>query len=158
MELTKHKTIILLVLFVSLILYLVLGYSSFCAMFLISPISLCVDLCYITLPITLLAMLGLSIYSHIKKDFVKFNKIYEILAFMIAIGYMDACFEISIMSVYGSYYFDKLKIFMYILFLIFLIVNIIFIARKKDTRMFTYGFLPIFLLLVLYRYVELVGY
>lgn len=158
MTLTEKQKIILLVFLIFLLVsYLFLGFNSFWAVFVLTPILLSVDFCYITLPITILAMIGLSIYSHTKKDFVKFNKTYELLAFMIAIGFVDIYFEKSLVNIYGSYSFDSSKAFIYGLILAFLILNIIFITRKKDTRLFTYGFLPVFLLCLLYEYMELVG-
>lgn len=158
MKLTKKQIVILsIVLLFLLIAFSILGFNSFWAVFVLLPMIFCVDVCYLTLPVTVSAMVGLSIYSHVKKDFVKFNKVYEFLAFMITIGFIDIYFEKSLINIYGSYSFDPTKAFIYTLFLIFFILNIVFVTRKNDTRMFTYGFLPVFLLCLLYRYLELVG-
>lgn len=158
MVLTKKQLIILFAILIFLLVsLLVLGFNAFWALFIMFPISVCVDICYIALPITILAMIILSIYSHIKKDFVKFNHLYQFLAFMLVIGFMDICLESAIKTRFSFYEFDySLGIIYLIAFLVF-VLNIIFITRKKDTRLFSYLILPIFLLYLLYKYIELVG-
>lgn len=158
LNLSKKRIIIYSVVLILLaILFYVLGFNSFWGLFVVFPISLFVDVCYITLPFTLLTILSLSVYSHIKKDFEKFNTLYEILAFMITIGFIDICVENAITTSYGVYEFDFSKGFVYAGFLIIAISNIIFMARKKDTRLFVYSFLPLFLLYSVYSFINMVG-
>lgn len=152
----NKKYLIIATVILSLITAIIcgIGFNSFWALFVIMPISLGADVCYFTLPLTVIGMIFLSVYSHVVKDFQKFSKIYEILAFMIVCGILNIVFENTISSPDGIIIS---KIFLSLILLITLLLNITFFERKQDTRLYIYVFLPYIILLIAYGFVNTIG-
>ena len=81
---------------ISSILFLLLITAVVCfsfetvwAIVVILPILVLADLCFFTLPVTIPLLGGLTTYSLIKKDYTKFNELYEILLIMIYTGFIN---------------------------------------------------------------------
>lgn len=156
-KLLKKQCYLLLCLIVLLISLLIfLGFNAFWALFVLCPIFLCVDICFILLPLSLTAFILLSIISFWKKNFEAYNYLFANLAFMVTIGFFDACLETFMLdNVDELFNFPILVV--YFLVLLTILGNIMYIYRKKDTRLYTFAILPIFILFIAYKLVEILS-
>ena len=102
----------------------------------ILPILIASDICFATLPITIPILFGMTGYTLIKRDYEKFNSAYEIILIMITVGIINC--EIDWILNLKHYVMNTncLRLYWYTLLLILFIYGIMYVSRKKDTRLY----------------------
>lgn len=100
------------------------------------PVFFLFELCFYIMPISLVVLAVLSIWQFIIKDYKKFNSIFEYLIICSALGIVNAKTE-SIMAA-TTYLLpeDLTKIYVYIFALIVTGIGSVYIASKKDSRLY----------------------
>lgn len=146
------KQIIAALLFIGLVCFL--GFNLSWGLFVIFPILLAADICYIFFPLSIIAMIVLSVVSWVKHDYEIYGGIYKLIAVMVAVGFIDMFYE---KTVTVGYYADKFVLIWNILLMLYLISSIMFISRKNDTRLYTFIFLPVVLLCLFRDFVNVAG-
>lgn len=120
-----------------------------------SPVILLWDLPLIFLPLAELVILILSVYSVAKKDYERFSNVYKysllIVIYAIITLLIDNLFKNSTLFFLEEY----IKLYLYILILIFTVIFIFLVEKKKDIRY--YIVINIFVVIYLiYKFVNIV--
>lgn len=150
----NKKQLNIIITAILIVLLCVLGFNIFWGLFVMLPILIFADICYILFPLSLLTMIVLSIISSVKHDYTMFKDYYKLLAVMVSVGFIDMFFE---KSVSDNYFSSNLFLVWNILLMIYLLFSVIFISRKNDTRLYTFVFLPIVLLCLFRDFINVVG-
>lgn len=118
------------------------------------PVIFIADLCFLSLPVTVPAVLGLSIYSIVKKDYEKYNYAFEILLIIISCG----IFNFAIDSLLSNYFYVQVTPCYRVYWLVFLlctfILGIIHLRKFKDNRVYLWTFVPFLVFYMLYEVIK----
>lgn len=137
-----------------LLFFKVVTFTVLWSIIVVLPILFMADICFATLPITIPLFLGMACYTLIKKEYEKLNSWYETILLMITTGIINS--EIDGILNYKKYLDESngLRLYWFLFLMIAFYYGIIYISRKKDTRLYllTYGI--IFLFYMLYKILE----
>lgn len=134
----------------------VYSFSMLWGFFIVLPILLAVDICYFMLPLTVFSLFGLSIYTITKKDYTKFNELYKWLLIMVVVGLFNLNIEKMLDS---SAYVNEgsfIKLYWNAIAAVACTLNIMFLSRIKDTRVYISTYVLAVILYVFYIYADIV--
>lgn len=120
----------------------------------ILPILFVADICYLILPITIPVLLGLSGYTLAKKNYEKFNTIYEVLIVMVITGIINA--EIDWVLSIKNYVMHTscLRLYWLAYFALAMICSCMYVAKKKDSRLYLLIYVAMIIFYLLYKVIE----
>ena len=114
------------------------------------------DLCFFALPYSIILVFALSLYTIIKKDYLKFNFLYMILFTIIILGITN----MNIDSLYnnGPYLYNGLDIrsYWHAFCGIVLTAGVLYTFKRKDARAYVYIYTLGLLLYMTYQIVNIV--
>lgn len=121
---------------------------------LILPFIFVADICYLILPITIPVFLGLSTYTLIKKNYEKFNTLYEVLSVVIVTGIVNAEIDWTLSIRNYVMQTNSLRVYWLAYFAVALICGCMYIAKKKDTRLYLWVYSTMIIFYLLYKAIE----
>ncbi len=142
-SITKKRLIVYGSLVALLLLYLfilikmhIFSFTVLWGLLVVLPIIVAADICFVTLPFTVITVFGLSIYTLVKKDYQKFNWLYELLVMMIVLGFFNYSLETLLNNNYYVMGVSLIKVYLNILAAVCCTLSIMFLSRIKDTRVY----------------------
>lgn len=162
-SITKKRLIVYGSLIALLFLYLfalvkmnIFSFTVLWGMLVVLPILVAVDICFVTLPITVLSVFGLSIYTLVKKDYQKFNWLYELLIMMIVLGLISYNLETLLNDYYYILSSSYIKLYWNILAVICCTLSVMFLSRIKDTRVYIATYVLTIFFHMFYLYADVI--
>ena len=118
------------------------------------PMLLIADLCYVTLPITIPVLFGLSIYSVVKKDYQKFNYAFEILLIVITCGIINFIIDRLLNNIVYVSATPCYRVFGLMFLLCAFVFGIIKLREFKDNRVYIWTFVPMIFFYMLFEVIK----
>lgn len=109
------------------------------------PFYFCMEMCYFLIPVTFILLLILTIIQFCRKDFQRFNRLFQILVATNILGHLNGRLDAITSNKLDFININFLEYYLLIFIFMFTLWGLNIIYKKNDTRYYLFFTIPIIL-------------